>query len=94
MTTEEKIAVLQAYAEDKKIERRRSSSERWEYLEYPGFDFVRADYRVKQEPREFNVVLTPDGKAVGISPTVNGYIIVHPSDVKLGSTIIKVREVL
>lgn len=98
-TTEEKIEVMQAYADGKKIEFKtmRFAADGWATLVAPPvWNWVEYNYRIKQEPREFVVAYREDnGKLIGIAESASRLITVSPTDVKLGMIkTMKVREVL
>lgn len=48
-TTKEKIEVMQAYEEGKKIEMLINGN--WEFIAYPHWNWGQTDYRVKEEPK-------------------------------------------
>jgi len=50
MTTREKIAVMQAFEDGKKIEIRVIHSDNWIFCECPGWNWEYFNYRVKPEP--------------------------------------------
>ena len=53
MTTKEKIEVMQAYLDGKKIQRKSITSQNWlDWVsnEEPGWDWIDVDYRIKPEP--------------------------------------------
>jgi hypothetical protein len=55
MSTDEMIAVLQAHKEGKKVQARGrpgEGDEEWHNV-IPNWDFYRAEFRVKPEPRDF-----------------------------------------
>jgi len=59
-TTQEKIAVMQAYVDGKKIEW--LSNGEWAGIEVPAWNWISYDYRVKQDPpREVFVILNSSG---------------------------------
>lgn len=50
MTIDEMIAVLQAYKEGKTIESKVKTTDIWNPISYPVWNFMENDYRVKPEP--------------------------------------------
>lgn len=50
-TIEEMIAVMQAYADGKKIEALSTRSNKWKYCPHPIWEWNYIDYRIKQEPK-------------------------------------------
>jgi len=65
----ESIAVMQAAIDGKTIQSKEISQDDWEDTT-PGFDFYRYDYRVKPEPLECWIVLSPKGQ-IKAHPTLN-----------------------
>lgn len=51
MGINQQIAVMQAFAEGKKIEIRGRRSKEWSDIEDPSWDWVGFDYRIKPEPK-------------------------------------------
>lgn len=49
-TIEEKIAVMQAFADEKDVEYYNTSTEKWCKTKDPVWDWIRYDYRVKKQP--------------------------------------------
>lgn len=79
-------SVLTAFTEGKKIESRFANSlSAWREDASPRFDFDTFDYRVKPEPREFDVYLRNDGTVYDCRTPDN--------DIIAGMTRIRVREV-
>lgn len=81
MTTQEKIAVMQAFADGKEIEYR--SDGNWAKVNYPSWNWAKYIYRVKPEPKlrpyknsneffkaqqEHGMYLQEKGKTVGYFP--------------------------
>lgn len=82
MNTKEKIAVMNAYLDGKKIQYMDYKTWLdWDYEEEPYLDWDSCDYRIKPELREWTVTVFADGH-------INSY----GDNGK--SRIIKVREVL
>lgn len=50
-TTKEKIAVMQAFEDGKKIEYATLSCNDWEFNDSPKWDWFRCDYRIAAEPK-------------------------------------------
>jgi hypothetical protein len=100
MDTKQKIEVMQAYVDGKKIEykERGTTFPYWTTFSFgePSWNWGRCEYRIKQEPREFVVAYREDnGKLIGIAESASRLITVSPTDVKLGMIkTMKVREVL
>lgn len=96
--TRQIMEVMQAYLDGKKIERRHTldagNETMWRVYKTPDWNWNHYDYRVKQEPREFSVVVDRDGKAIGVGEVKDGTIIVVPSGKIRDAKVIKVREVL
>ena len=96
--TRQMMEVMQAYLDGKKIEfanvNYNRSDNGWYEVASPSWNWEQYDYRVKQEPREFSVVLDRDGKAIGVGDASAASIIVVPSGKVRDAKVIKVREVL
>lgn len=56
MTTQEMIAVMQAFADGKKLECRFVDGDKWVPASSPIWAWDRYEYRVKPEPREWWIV--------------------------------------
>jgi len=96
--TRQIMEVMQAYLDGKKIERRHArgvgKETMWRVSKTPDWNWNHFDYRVKQEPREFAVVIDREGKAIGVSEAAGGSIITVPGDKIRDAKVIRVREVL
>ena len=57
------------------------------------WNWAQVDYRVKPALREYAIVVTPDGRPIGVGLASDGVIPVDSRDVMMGSSVIKVREV-
>lgn len=94
--TRQIMEVMQAYLDGKKIERRHTldvgNETMWRVSKTPDWNWNHYDYRVKQEPREFVVVVAPNGTPLGVA-NINGVIPVHQRELA-SAKVIKVREVL
>jgi hypothetical protein len=86
VNTKEKIAVMQAFLDGKKIQWTGGGSEWSDFDGEPIWNWLQYDYRIKPEPREFLIAVSDDG-TVFHSPQKN------PIDYQ-GVEFIKVREVL
>jgi hypothetical protein len=93
MTVDEMIAVLQAHKEGKKIESNSHDGYGWLLTPCPVWNFLRYDYRVKQEPREFFIVLDGQGSPVGVGASNGCAKIPSGTDMRSLNTV-KVREIL
>ena len=69
MSTDEKIAILQAYEEGKKIQFYDSTSDHWCTTSEPLWNFHAHDYRVKVEPREVYIEFCNSGDIYQTSTT-------------------------
>lgn len=56
-TTEEMIAVMQAYSEGKTIEAMLLCQAHWNEVLHPTWDWCNTDYRIKPEPKTMYVLL-------------------------------------
>lgn len=93
MTVDQMIAVLQAHKEGKKIECNTYDGGGWQLTTSPMWDFLLYDYRIKQEPREFFIVLDGQGKPIGVGAS-NGCAKIPSGTDMCRLNTVKVREVL
>lgn len=105
ITTEEKIAVMQAFLEGKTIEiaaATGSSAGTWDKITRPAWDWLSNQYRVKPEPKEFYAIVytSSDGGEFysslrlikeEVETRVQDYV---PSGGIPAARVIKLREVL
>lgn len=64
MTHDEMIAVIQAHRNGKTIQTRLNSDCQWTDAWNPMWNFFSNDYRIKPEPREFNITEYSDGSLI------------------------------
>lgn len=73
-TLQEKIAVMQAFADGKAIECSPFGPADWAPVSSPAWNWDEYDYRVKREPREFVVIKHPNGilelKVEGVTASI------------------------
>ena len=81
MNTKDKIQIMQAWLDGKKIQYRFCTADWKDEFGEPEWDWTRFEWRIKPEPREWNVTVFEDGH-------INSY----GDNGK--SIVIKVREVL
>jgi hypothetical protein len=85
------MEVMQAYLDGKKIEY--CFDGRWYVTKVPDWNWRDRDFRVKQEPREFFIVLDGQGSPVGVGASNGCAKIPSGTDMRSLNTV-KVREVL
>lgn len=75
MNVDEKIAVMQAHADGRKIEAWDMFGEQWELVENPPWNWQVMTYRVKPEVREWWICIAdyPNEHIISTTP-VDGYI--------------------
>lgn len=101
-TTEEKIAVMQAFVEGKKIEASNGQNTRWCECVTPRWNWDMYEYRVKKEPRVFYIpaykgFYIPAYKGMnplGTPHTEEQYFKLHKEPYHKNTNWIKVVEVL
>lgn len=87
-TTAEKIAVMQAHEDGKKVQMLLAGG--WSTIDGPVWNWEARDYRIKPEPREFRVGLDENGRVHSIEGDGSwAGILSTPAE-----TFIKVREVI
>jgi hypothetical protein len=89
------MEVMQAYLDGKKIEAQSTDHPEhgWNLVKTPSWDWQHWDYRVKQEPREFSVVVGSDGIPLGVG-TTTGVIPLGKNYPLKDAKVIRVREIL
>lgn len=66
----------------------------WRDVQTVLWNWAQIEYRVKPVLREYAIVVTPGGRPIGVGSTIDGVIPVGKCHDLMGSTVIKVREVL
>ena len=95
MTIDQMIEVLTAFKAGKKIEFCCRPGVQWGGIGLPTWNFATYDYRVKQEPREFSVVVNEEGQALGVAAGYGSPVAVDPRKGSIKNCkVVRVREVM